>query len=438
MKRIGAATAYAREGGPMAHLLMIESWVFSTAHLLPRAIHRLGHRFTFMTRDLEHYLNRPEADGIHPLLGAENIVRTETNDLTAVVETARRLHAALRFDGVLTPCDYYFDAVAAVAEALGLPGPRPGAVERARSKHAMRAALDAARLPNPRWQLAVDWDGAIAAARRVGYPLVLKPVDLCASMFVTHVADDAELRAAYERLAGLRQNARRQERPPRFLLEEYLVGDEVSVETCTYRGETGVIGITDKALTGFPGFIEVGHQFPAALDPATAEAATALVVRALDAVGYRHGMGHVEVKLTPDGPRIVEINPRVGGNYIFELISLVTGLDTLGMLAQLALDERPSLEPRETGVKSAGVRLLLPPRDGRVAAVRGLEALERDPRVVRWKMRDVVDRDVRVPRDNNDYLGHLIGIDRDGLRAGAYAEEAARQIELVYASQAVA
>lgn len=423
----------------MAHLLLVESWVFSTAYLLPEAIQRLGHRFTLLTRNLGHYIDRPEARGIvHPLLRAENIVKTETNDLVGVVETARRLHEVLRFDGVLTPCDYYFDAVAAIAEALDLPGMDPGRVETARTKHVMRAALDRAGLPNPRWELATDWDGARAAAARIGYPLVLKPVDLCASMFVTHVADDEQLRAAFDALAGRRFNARKQERPPRFLLEEYLVGEEVSVETCTYHGETRVIGITSKDLAGFPGFIEVGHQFPAALAPADADAATDLVRRALAAVGYSHGMGHVEVKLTPAGPRIVEINPRVGGNYIFELIELVTGLNPLEMLVQLALDQRPSLEPRETGVKSAGVRLLLPPSDGRVAAVHGLETLERDPHVVRWQVHDVAGADIRVPRDNNDYLGHVVCVDRDGLAAGAYAEQAAGRVELRYAEHAVA
>jgi biotin carboxylase len=420
----------------MAHLLMIESWVFSTAYLLPKAIRRLGHRFTFMTRNLEHYLNRPEASGlVHPLLSAENIVAADTNDLDATVEAARRLHQALHFDGVLTPCDYYFDAVAAVAEALDLPGMRPGQVETARTKHLMRAALDRAGLPNARWQLATDWDGVRAAATRIGYPLVLKPVDLCASMFVSYVADEDALRTAYERLAGFTHNARKQIRPPRFLLEEYLLGDEISVETCNYQGETQVIGITDKVLAGFPGFVEVGHQFPADLAPETARAATDLVIRALGAVGYSHGMAHVEVKLTPTGPRIVEINPRVGGNYIFELISLVTGLDTLGMLAQLAAGERPDLEPKSTGIKSAGVRLLLPPRNGQIRTVDGLDTLDGDPNVVRWQHRDVAGSEIRVPADNNDYLGHVITIDRDGLRAGRYAEEAAARVHLQYANE---
>jgi argininosuccinate lyase len=426
-------------GSQLAHLLMIESWVFSTAYLLPEAIHRLGHRFSLMTRDLGHYLNRPQAAGqVHPLLTADNIVKTETNDVAATVAIARRLHEVFRFDGVLTACDYYFDAVAAVAEALDLPGMRPGQVETARTKHLMRAALDRAGLPNVRWQLATDWNGAREAAARIGYPLVLKPVDLCASMFVSYVADEAELRAAYERLAAFGRNARQQQRPPRFLLEEYLVGEEVSVETCTYRDQTSVIGITDKVLAGFPGFIEVGHQFPAALDRPAADAATDLVVRALRAVGYSHGMGHVEVKLTADGPRIVEINPRVGGNYIFELIRLVSGLDTLGMLAQLAAGERPTLEPAETGIRSAGVRLLLPSRDGQVVDVRGLDSLEQDPRVVRWQVREVAGTEVRVPRDNNDYLGHVIAVDREGPGAGRYAAEAAARVELVYAEGAEA
>ena len=99
------------------------------------------------------------------------------------------------------------------------------------------------------------------------------------------------------------------------------------------------------------------------------------------------------------------------------------------------MDERPSLEPKETGVASAGVRLLLPPRDGLVVAVRGLDTLDADPNVVRHRVRDVAGSEVHVPRDNNDYLGHVVAVDRRGLHAGAYAEQAVRRVELVYADQ---
>src|SRR5919201_2968227 len=109
----------------MAHLLVIESWVGASSLLLPRAITDLGHRFTFVTRNLAHYLAKPAAPGVHPLLHADHIVRCETNDLPALLDFVDRLRSFAAFDGVLTACDYYLEAAAEVAGRHHLPGPAP-------------------------------------------------------------------------------------------------------------------------------------------------------------------------------------------------------------------------------------------------------------------------------------------------------------------------
>ena len=96
----------------------------------------------------------------------------------------------------------------------------------------------------------------------------MKPVDLCGGMFVRRVDDDIELRAAVDAVAGFPVNARGQLRSPQILLEECLDGPEFSVETVTVAGQTTVIGVTDKRITGAPAFIESGHMFPAALSDA--------------------------------------------------------------------------------------------------------------------------------------------------------------------------
>lgn len=414
----------------MAHLLMIESWVGATGYLIPRAIARLGHRFTFVARDLHYYLKKPPPSGLHPLLDAENILTTETNDTPALLDFLAREHEALRFDGVVTGCDYYLNTAAEVAAGLGLPGSTPAALDQTRLKHRMREALEQAGLPNPAFRIVTSWDEARRAAAEISYPLVLKPVDLCSGMFVSFADGEAQLVAAFERLGGFPLNNRKQPRPPQVLLEAYMAGEEVSVEAVTFEGATEIIGITDKSLDGFPHFIESGHMFPAALEPDRAEATCDLVRRALAAVGYVHGASHTEVKLTPDGPRIVEINARAGGNYISELIQLVHGIDPLEAVVRLALGERPAIRPVETGVRSAAIRFILPPRAGLVGAVRGVEALDGDPNVVRWTLKPVVGTELPVARDNNEYLGHVVTVDRDGLGARGAAERAAARIEL--------
>jgi hypothetical protein len=192
---------------------MIESWVGAMSSLLPRAINESGHRFTFMTRDLHHYL-RAAPSHPHPLLAADNVLTAETNDVTALLDHVARLHEVLRFDGVISSCDYYLPAVARVAAHLGLPGPDPLAVERACRKDLTRTALRAAGVPGPRFALADGWPALAKAAAELGYPLVVKPVDLCAGMHVRKVADESELREAFE-------DIRRELPDPRELRDDF-------------------------------------------------------------------------------------------------------------------------------------------------------------------------------------------------------------------------
>ncbi|MGJ7902444.1 ATP-grasp domain-containing protein [Lysobacter sp. 1R34A] len=417
----------------MAHLLMIESWVGGTGRIFPPAIGRLGHRYTFVTRNRGHYRDARSHE-IHPVIDhAEHVLTAETNDVPALIEFLRAQHAILKFDGVVTICDYYIDTVAQVAQALGLPQAFSANVVMERRKDQVREAIERAGLPNPKFAVTGSWDETRIEAQRIGYPLIVKPTDLASSAFVRLIDDEQELRAAFDALEQFPRNFREQARVPLLLLEEYLRGEEFSVEACTYRGRTTVIGITDKSLTGFPYFIEDGHMFPARLDPAQAAAIEALVRGALDAVGHDHGISHTEVKLTADGPRIVEINPRPGGNYIAELIQRVTGIDLLDAQIELALGREPDLGRAETGIASAAIKFLVPPRAGHVRAMEGAESLEADPNIARWSLSAVAGSEVAAPIDNACYLGHVIAVDREGGQARGYAERALERVVLRYA-----
>lgn len=416
----------------MAHLLMLESWVGGTGRILPPAIHRLGHRFTFVTRNRHHYLDSASRQ-IHPVLEyADNVLTVETNDVPALIEYLRQQHAILRFDGVFTICDYYIDTVAQVARALDLPPAFSSNVALERQKHRVREALAQAGLPNPAFRITASWAETRQAAEEIGYPLVLKPSDLASSAFVRFVHDEAELREAFGAIEAFPRNFRDQVREPRYLLEEYMTGPEISVEACTFQGDTTIIGITDKSVTGFPFFIEDGHMFPADLDPALRDEIADFVRQVLQAVGHDHGISHTEVKLTPRGPRIVEINPRPGGNYIAELVQHVTGIDLLAAQIDLALGRRPNMTPQATGIASAAIKFVVPPQAGYVSAVTGTETLESDPAIVRWTLNPVAGTTVAAPIDNACYLGHVVTIDRSGPQARQRAEAAVERIGLVY------
>ncbi|MFN8632990.1 MAG: ATP-grasp domain-containing protein [Chloroflexota bacterium] len=421
----------------MAHLLMVDSWVTEMGQFLPQAIERLGHTFTFATRDLTHYLKKPSPKGWHPLLNARSIVTTDTNDAASLIAWAERYHQFAPFDGVITSCDYYLSTVAQLAEHFGLPTTPPDAFETARLKHRMRAALDRAGLPNARYKVTTTWKETRAAAEAIGYPVVLKPTDLCSSMFVVVARDEQTLRGAFDQLDDFPINTRKITREPIFLVEEYLRGEEISVEAFTFDGQTTILGLTDKSLSEPPAFIETGHMTPAIVSPENAEATIDLVQKSLRAVGYTHGLSHTEVKLTPDGPRIVEINVRCGGGHISQLYRLTQGVDPVEMMVQLALGQRPTYEPKATGVQSATVMYYVAPRGGTVGQVRGLDGLDRDPNVVEWHLPDLAGTTLREPIDNNDCLGHVLTVDREGSGARAKAEAALARIELSYADERV-
>ncbi|MFH8803330.1 ATP-grasp domain-containing protein [Streptomyces sp. NPDC017936] len=397
----------------MAHLLMVESWVGSMSGLLPRAIREGGHTFTFLTRDLHHYLRSAPERGTHPLLGARHVITADTNDAETLIAEAERLHAALGFDGVLTSCDYYLPTAARIAGALGLPGPDPEAVHHACRKDATRRLLAGAGLPGPRFAVHEEWSDLARAAREIGYPLVVKPVDLCAGMYVRRVDDEAQLAGAVNALAGFPVNARGQRREPAVLLEELLDGPEVSVETVSHAGAVHVVGVTDKSVGGAPAFVETGHMFPAALTPADTEAAGRTALDALEALGLTDGVvAHTEVKLTSAGPRVVEVNPRPAGNRITELVRHVTGIDLAAAFVDVCLGRVPDLRPTDTGLRSAAIGFLVPDRAGTLEAFDGRSPAE-EPGVLEVRLAGPGTA-VTAAGSNNDYLGHVMAGDPDG------------------------
>ena len=401
----------------MAHLLVVESWVGSMSRLLPRAIRESGHEFTFLTRDLHHYLRSAPEGAAHPLLGARNVVTADTNDLDELLPYVELLHGALGFDGVITSCDYYLPTVARIAGHLGLPGSGPEAVENACRKDATRRVLADAGVPGPRFAVCEQWGDIVREAAGIGYPLVVKPVDLCAGMYVRRVDDESQLAEACRALNAFPINARGQRRPPVVLLEEFLDGPEVSVETVSYAGTVQVVGVTDKSIGGAPAFIETGHMFPAALTTADTEAAEQTALGALKALGLVEGVvAHTEIKLTSAGPRVVEVNPRPAGNRITELVRHVTGIDLAAAFVDVSLGLAPDLRRTDTGLRSAAIGFLVPETAGTLESLDGGDQLRDQEGVLEVQLAEP-GTIVKAAGSNNEYLGHVMAADPDGLGA---------------------
>jgi argininosuccinate lyase len=164
-------------------------------------------------------------------------------------------------------------------------------------------------------------------------------------------------------------------------------------------------------------------MFPADISESEAQSIRHHVTEALEAIDYTDGSAHVEVRLTPQGPRIIEINPRIGGNYISELVERVKGVNPLTQMVQIALGEEPDSADKNTGVKSAAVAFLVPKSAGKLIGFRNESGMAKSPGVVRHSLSEIGTL-VADPNDNDCYLGYVITEDREGLKAGNMASGA--------------
>jgi len=358
----------------MAHFAFIESNTTGTGRLALERLLDGGHEVSFFSRRPELY---PFLEPPRRGLAFEAL---ETNDLEALGAALESFAQRRRIDVVLTFSEYYVAIVAEVARRLGLRYLDPRAAAICRSKAETRRVLRAAGCPVPRFDLARSLEEARSIAGRIDYPAVVKPVGESSSQGVLQVAGPEELEAQFRALHGARENARGQALTGEVLIESLLEGPEYSVETLTLeRGDTRIVGIVDKYLSEPPLFVELGHDFPSTVGESTAEALVAATRAALDAVGYDFGPAHTELRLTARGPVVVEINPRLAGGMIPELVRYATGVDLLTVwLDQLQL-RSPELEPTRTGW--ASIRFFTAPRRGVLRGAVGLEEARALPTV---------------------------------------------------------
>ncbi|MEH1030728.1 ATP-grasp domain-containing protein [Micromonospora profundi] len=235
--------------------------------------------------------------------------------------------------------------LAVVGSALGLSTHTAETVAAVHDKHLMRRVLADAGVEKV---VAVRLDNEAAVVEWVRAnpgTWVLKPVDGTASAGVALVRSHREAAAAYQRCVATEHTGRRHS--PEVLLEEYLTGPQVSVESLSEDGEHVVVAYTGK-YSDPATFVELGHVVPAVIDDAARAGLAAHTTEVLDALGVRDGTCHTEFVLTPDGPRTIETHLRVAGDEIPYLVHDATGVDLIGCVVRQTFGERVLPEVRRT------------------------------------------------------------------------------------------
>ncbi|MCP2274389.1 ATP-grasp domain-containing protein [Actinokineospora diospyrosa] len=290
----------------------------------------------------------------------------DIRDGDALLAAAVDVAAGRNVDGILCWDELKMANTAKVAQHLGLPGVSPDVIDRCRDKHRTRTALAAAGVPQPRSVAVASVEQALAVADGLGYPVVLKPRALGASMGVTKVDSPADLPAAYTHTRAQHVDQARHY-DLGVLVEDYASGPEFSVDSAIVDGVTTPLFLARKTSGFAPYFEETGHVVDGA-DPLFADPALhELLVAAHDALGFDSGMTHTELRRTPAGWSVIEVNCRLGGDLIPYLGLRSTGIDAGRIAAAIACGRAPTFTPTHSSVTA--IRFLYPPGPTTIAEI---------------------------------------------------------------------
>lgn len=356
--------------------------------------------------------------------------------------------AAAAPDGVLALSERAMPLVAAIAERLDQPGPRPAMVPALTDKLAQRTALAAHGLAGPGcWPVDPgDPDALDALPADVRFPVVVKPRRGSGSRRTFAAASRAQLARLLEEDRSAAPVADPEAVSGELVVEEHVGGvpqptaafaNYCSVELAGDGDHLAVVALTGRARLAEP-FREAGLFLPDNLPPDEAEATGSAARTAVRALGAPAGCFHVEVKRTPDGPRVLEVNGRVGGG-VPDLLRLVGGGFVLHRLAmRLALGEplEAALEHTPVPVPTSGVAfrrfVQAPMGASTVAAIDGLDELRARPWIVELVTKRPPGAAVSWRLGTHDYVVSITGLAPDHDAYAARLAEVDRVVQVRY------
>lgn len=359
----------------------------------------------------------PDAIGFH-VKGIEKEI-ISTIEIPFILEAAKKHN----IDGIMTlATDMPMRAVATVATEMGLVGIDEKTAIRATNKAEMRKVLKENNVPIPKYYNVSSFDEYKECVKKFDTSFVVKPADSSGSRGIIEVSDilnsDA-ITKAYEYCFPYSRSGE-------IIVEECMRGPEVSVETLSIDGECHVIQITDKLTTGAPHYVEMGHSQPTLLEESVVEKISTVAKEANKAIGIKDGPSHTEIIVTSDGPKIVEIGARLGGDNINTyLVPLSTGVNIVECCIKIALGEKPDFSSKYC--KGAAIRYFYQ-KEGVIRNIDGVDMAKQVDGIQKISIVHGIGEHITDIVDSGSRMGFVIAQDKNAKYA---IEDCLKALELI-------
>jgi biotin carboxylase len=352
---------------------------------------------------------------------ADICLEVSTIDIPSVIEAAKKY----KIDGIMTlASDMPMRTVAAISKEMGLIGITEDTAIKTTNKAVMRQCLKENKVPIPAFYKAITKEQYLKVLGNFESKCIVKPADNSGSrgvFFIKNISDKDLIDYAFE-------YSKKYSRNGEIIVESFMEGYEVSVETLSIEGKVYVIQITDKLTTGGPRFVEMGHSQPSQLPNEIKKQIMIVAANAVKAVGIVNGPSHTEMMVTKEGIKIIELGARLGGDCITtHLVPLSTGVDMVKCCIQIALGDRPDIKSKFS--KGAAIQYF-ETKTGKITSIAGVDEASKLPGVKEISFVKHIGDITDGIYSSSDRIGFVIAQANDTQKAIAICKSAIKNITI--------
>ena len=307
---------------------------------------------------------------------ADDYFLASTYDVKATVKQAIRFNKTSRkINGVITVASDIPLTVAKVAKALDLPGNSIESATLAQDKLLMKQHFKKYGVPIPYFSQVNNKNNFKKLIGSLGFPIVSKPADSRGARGVLLLNKNVDLEWAYNYSKSFSPTQR-------VMIEEYLEGPQISTESFIYDGFSITPGIADRNYGDLkkylPFILENGGTTPSQLPEFNQNAIKKTAELAAAVLGIKRNSAKGDIVLTKDGPKVIEIAARISGGYFAtDSIPLVTGVNLVKKVIEVALGRKPNLEELIPKNEMVLVQRYFFPKTGKLKEINGIKAVKK-------------------------------------------------------------
>lgn len=343
---------------------------------------------------------------------ADYVLNADHKNVDLVITILSQFQKKHHIAGIFSRSEFGIETAAAAAAVLGIPYASPFAtIKKTRNKLLTKECLNQNNIPTGEFMIAHCAEDIIEKWQADKYPIIIKPLNGAGSCSVTQINSVQEVKdkfiLAEQQRSKMPVNDYRTDTTKGYwLVEEFLKGIEISVECCTFDSDTCVVAIHDKYCDVCePYFIEKMFVTPSPRISVDLEKEIIEISkRILKALDYTYGMSHIEYVITDQGPRLLEVNARIGGGMLLESVFYSTGINFMETILDIHTGKCPEINIVKREI--VAMSLICASKEGVVKEINGFEEVINDPGIVAAEPYTRVGEQVKARQAN--YGGFLI------------------------------